>query len=151
MRNRKNRRMISFEEDIIEDVFNRLDGKYSRKQLMHLFRASLNYAVSILKYTDAVTVSIPSIGDLHCNLGQMNSRLLDLQRIRKEKNYALPPDLKCEYEAIKEKISYLESEKSKREKKTRDLRFINIRQARYKLKRNMPLELLEDFQDKEFK
>lgn len=146
-----NRRLISFEDDILEDVYNKCGGKYTKQEIQGIYRATLSYAIDQLRFSDKISVAIPPLGHFECNLYQMQSRLKKLYKTRKRKNYTLAPHFKKEVEMLEYKIGLLEKEKAARKDKKHAIRFRSMKHYRYALKRQMPLDLLEDYQNAEFK
>lgn len=101
------RRMISFESHIVEDVVRKTDGKYTPAQVRDLFRASVSYINNLCRYSDAVTVSIPYIGKVVCNLLEMKRRAHNLRRLE-SKTESLSAPQRHELEALDAKIPDVE-------------------------------------------
>lgn len=84
----KNDFPISFESHIIDDVMDKTGGVYDRNQIRDVFRASISYANNLCTYTDNVSVSFPYVGDMVCNLHEMERRKHNLERLKsKVENY----------------------------------------------------------------
>lgn len=84
----KNNFPISFESHIIDDVMDKTGGVYDRNQIRDVFRASISYANNLCMYTDNVSVSFPYVGDMVCNLHEMERRKHNLERLKsKVENY----------------------------------------------------------------
>lgn len=78
----KNDFPISFESHIIDDVMDKTGGVYDRNQIRDVFRASISYANNLCTYTDNVSVSFPYVGDMVCNLHEMERRKHNLERLK---------------------------------------------------------------------
>lgn len=102
---------ISFESHIIDDVFDKMGGRYTKKQIRDVFRASISYAYDLCKYTDNVSVSFPYIGDMVCNVREMRCRKHNLERL-KSKGMILRPNQIRELEALTKKIADIEEAKA---------------------------------------
>ena len=57
-------------------------GVYDRNQIRDVFRASISYANNLCTYTDNVSVSFPYVGDMVCNLHEMERRKHNLERLK---------------------------------------------------------------------
>ena len=146
----QNRRSISFEEDIVDDVFEKFGGTVSKSRIRYIFRSSIMYLVNSMRYTSATEMRVPFLGYLICNKGDMLIRYHYLERLRRRKTFSLPPDLKAEFEALEAKIAAIEEGERKGLYKRGDKHIADMRNLRYNLKRKMPFEAVEDLQDREF-
>lgn len=66
------RRLISFESDIIDDVYKKLGGKYTKEQISDVFTSSVAYINNICRFTDCMSVVIPWVGEVICNRKDMD-------------------------------------------------------------------------------
>lgn len=106
----KDSRLISFNHHIIEDVVRRSGGKYTYDQVKDVFKSSVSFILNLATYTDNASISIPHIGRMCCNLGDMKKRLHNIQRL-KDKSFILYDNQEAEYDSLIKKIDDLENDK----------------------------------------
>lgn len=153
-RKNEKRRLISFEEDIVEDVYNAFGGKYSRRQIQDVFRASIVFIHNSMDYTDCCTFKIPTLGYAYVNYGRLKIRKRKLDKLKENHRDYLTEEVRREYDSTLSKMKLIEDFKNE-VKKTGKKNFCTpftknlVRQKYYKNNR-FPLELLEDYQEKVF-
>lgn len=103
MRKKKYDYPLSFESHVIEDVIKKTDGKYTYEQICDVLHASISYAINLCLYTDNVRVKIPFIGEMVCNVREMERRKHNLERLI-SKGIVLYPYQKKELEVLGKKI-----------------------------------------------
>ena len=81
------RRLISLESDIVEDVFNKTGGKYTRNQINDVLISSISYVHYLCSIGDAVVVNVPFLGYMVCNVQKMKSRISVIQKIKEVFNF----------------------------------------------------------------
>lgn len=101
------RRFMSFEKDIVDDVFGQLGGAVSKAKIRILLKASISYALDILYFTDCTEVFLPYIGRMRSNFDMMKRRRDRLLRVKKKRRI-LSPDLQKELDMLEKKLPYLE-------------------------------------------
>lgn len=146
----KERRVISFEKDIVEDAFHRLEGKYSRGLIQRVYRAQISYFLDLLAFTDVTEVYVPFLGLLKVNLGRMEYRAFKL-KMRKRKRGCLSPDLQKELEALESRISEIKKAKEDKKIDWGDLYIKNYLYYIKTLKAGIGFENLQNFQEDKFK
>ena len=153
-RKNEKRRLISFEEDIIDEVYEAFEGKYSKRKIQDIFRASIVFIHNSLDYTDCCTFRIPFIGYAYVNYGRLKIRKRKLDKLRENRRDYLTPEVKKEYESTISKMNLIEDFRNKEKESgkkyicspfTKDL----VRQ-KYNKTKSIQFELLEDYQEKVF-
>lgn len=94
--------MTKFDFDIVESVYQKFNGKYSKRQIEDVLSSSVSYMHHLMKYTDAISVKIPYIGKFVVNKYRMNIRLSRLRN--REKREPLSKYTKLEKETLEEKL-----------------------------------------------
>lgn len=100
------RRLISFSRDIAEEVARESGGRFTKEQVMYCLDASVSFIHNALRYTDAMAVRIPYIGDVVCNLHEMEKRRDKLLRIR-ERTGSLNKYMGIELGVVERKIAVI--------------------------------------------
>ena len=75
------RNLISFDRDIVDEVVRRSDGKFTKQQVEWCMKASVSYVHHLARYTDNISIRIPFIGYVICNLREMRVRRDKIRRI----------------------------------------------------------------------
>lgn len=96
--------LISFEKNIVDDVYEKFEGKYTKEQIFDVFDSSVSYIHHLIRYEDAYFVRIPFIGMVAINLPE-----LKIAQYRLTKKHKLKQREVIELENINKKIVYLES------------------------------------------
>lgn len=97
------RRLISFDSHIIDDVMRKVGDEYTRDQIEDVLNSSISYINCLCKYTDNVEVVIPGIGNMSCNLSQMDIKRRRLSK-KLDKNKILSEEEAIELECLDKKI-----------------------------------------------
>lgn len=97
------RRLISFDSHIIDDVMRKVGDEYTRDQVEDVLNSSISYINCLCKYTDNVEVVIPGIGNMSCNLSQMDIKRRRLSK-KLDKNKILSEEEAIELECLDKKI-----------------------------------------------
>lgn len=147
---RNKRRLISLESDIVEDVFNKTGGKYTRNQINDVLISSISYVHYLCSIGDALVVNVPFLGYMVCNLHRMKTRIISIQKIKEKKGY-LSDQLQMELASIESKIDLIESLKKSGKLKRGDGLIKSIKDGIKYLKRGFGFNGIEDFQNKQFK
>lgn len=147
---RNKRRLISLESDIVEDVFNKTGGKYTRNQINDVLISSISYVHYLCSIGDALVVNVPFLGYMVCNLHRMKTRIITIQKIKEKKGY-LSDQLQMELASIEAKIDLIESLKKSGKLKRGDGLIKSIKDGVKYLKRGFGFNGIEDFQNKQFK
>lgn len=79
------RSLISFDRDIVDEVVRRSDGKFTKQQVEWCMKASVSYIHHLARYTDNISIRIPFIGYVICNLREMRVRRDKIRRILSRK------------------------------------------------------------------
>jgi hypothetical protein len=77
----KKRREISYDEDIIGDVYEQLGGAYSEDFIRGVMDASVNYTHQMVRYGDKLAILIPSMGWLVANRERIE-RMMKFKRFK---------------------------------------------------------------------
>lgn len=93
------RRLISFDSHIIDDVMRKVGDEYTRDQVEDVLNSSISYINCLCKYTDNVEVVIPGIGNMSCNLSQMDIKRRRLSK-KLDKNKILSEEEAIELECL---------------------------------------------------
>ena len=144
------RRLISLESDIVEDVFNKTGGRYTRNQINDVLISSISYVHYLCSIGDAVVVNVPFLGYMVCNAQKMKSRISVIQKIKEKKGY-LSEQLQMELASIESKIALIEELKKSGKLKRGDGLIKSIKDGVKYLKRGFGFNGIEDFQNKQFK
>lgn len=100
------RRAISFDRDVIEDVVKASGGRFTPTQVRWCLRATVSYLHHLARFTDNLAIRIPNLGYAVCNLRDMRKRLGKLER--KEARFGLKPQDRIEMDCLRRKIARLE-------------------------------------------
>lgn len=101
------RKLISFNEDIVNKAFDSLNGKYSKDQIKEVLDASISYYNYLMKYTNTLYVKIPMMGMVSVDLQGLKHRKYMLDKT-KEKNKKFTLIESMEYKSIVKRISIIE-------------------------------------------
>lgn len=97
------RRFISFDEDIINDVYDRFEGKYTKQQIKDVLKHMILYSRNLLRYTPNCQVKWPGVGFFYVNVNDAETRLKNINNL--EKLFGrLFPNKRIEKETLEEKI-----------------------------------------------
>ena len=143
------RRIISFENDIVDDVYKKLDGKYSRDIIKRVYRAQISYAIDLLTFSDVSEVYLPFVGILKLNADRMRIRINSLKR-RKKKRGCLPDDLKKELSMLEMKVEEINEMRKEGKLKGNDLHAINFTYYLRHLEDGIGFDNLQNFQEDKF-
>ena len=102
------RRLMSFEKEIVDDVYNKVGGVVSKQKIRYLLRASISYAMDLLYFTECTEVILPYIGRMRSNLSLMRSRRDKLLSVKAKRRF-LSPDLQKELDMLGVKVADMES------------------------------------------
>lgn len=143
------RRLISFDSHIIDDVMRKVGDKYTRDQVEDVLNSSISYINCLCKYTDNVEVVIPGIGNMSCNLSQMDIKRRRLSK-KLDKNKILSEEEAIELECLDKKIDDIKRYNNLNKIKKGDFkinRFFNY--LRF-LRHGLEFENIQDIQQKHF-
>ena len=99
----KGRRFISFDEDIINDVYDRFEGKYTKQQIKDVLKYMILYSRNLLRYTPNCQVKWPGVGFFYVNVNDAETRLNNIKKL--EKIFGrLFPNKRIEKEMLEDKI-----------------------------------------------
>nr|DAX11312.1 MAG TPA: hypothetical protein [Caudoviricetes sp.]DAY19004.1 MAG TPA: hypothetical protein [Caudoviricetes sp.] len=143
------RRLISFDSHIIDDVMRKVGDEYTRDQVEDVLNSSISYINCLCKYTDNVEVVIPGIGNMSCNLSQMDIKRRRLSK-KLDKNKILSEEEAIELECLDKKIDDIKRYNNLNKIKKGDFkinRFFNY--LRF-LRHGLEFENIQDIQQKHF-
>lgn len=143
------RRLISFDSHIIYDVMRKVGDEYTRDQVEDVLNSSISYINCLCKYTDNVEVVIPGIGNMSCNLSQMDIKRRILSK-KLDKNKILSEEEAIELECLDKKIDDIKRYNNLNKIKKGDFkinRFFNY--LRF-LRHGLEFENIQDIQQKHF-
>lgn len=143
------RRLISFDSHIIDDVMRKVGDEYTRDQVEDVLNSSISYINCLCKYTDNVEVVIPGIGNMSCNLSQMDIKRRRLSK-KLDKNKILSEEEAIELECLDKKIDDIKRYNNLNKIKKGDFkinRFFNY--LRF-LRHGFEFENIQDIQQKHF-
>lgn len=143
------RRLISFDSHIIYDVMRKVGDEYTRDQVEDVLNSSISYINCLCKYTDNVEVVIPGIGNMSCNLSQMDIKRRRLSK-KLDKNKILSEEEAIELECLDKKIDDIKRYNNLNKIKKGDFkinRFFNY--LRF-LRHGFEFENIQDIQQKHF-
>lgn len=143
------RRLISFDSHIIDDVMRKVGDEYTRDQVEDVLNSSISYINCLCKYTDNVEVVIPGIGNMSCNLSQMDIKRRRLSK-KLDKNIILSEEEAIELECLDKKIDDIKRYNNLNKIKKGDFkinRFFNY--LRF-LRHGLEFENIQDIQQKHF-
>lgn len=143
------RRLISFDSHIIDDVMRKVGDEYTRDQVEDVLNSSISYINCLCKYTDNVDVVIPGIGNMSCNLSQMDIKRRRLSK-KLDKNKILSEEEAIELECLDKKIDDIKQYNNLNKIKKGDFkinRFFNY--LRF-LRHGFEFENIQDIQQKHF-
>lgn len=143
------RRLISFDSHIIDDVMRKVGDEYTRDQVEDVLNSSISYINCLCKYTDNVEVVIPGIGNMSCNLSQMDIKRRRLSK-KLDKNKILSEEEVIELECLDKKIDDIKRYNNLNKIKKGDFkinRFFNY--LRF-LRHGLEFENIQDIQQKHF-
>lgn len=143
------RRLISFDSHIIDDVMRKVGDEYTRDQIEDVLNSSISYINCLCKYTDNVEVVIPGIGNMSCNLSQMDIKRRRLSK-KLDKNKILSEEEAIELECLDKKIDDIKRYNNLNKIKKGDFkinRFFNY--LRF-LRHGLEFENIQDIQQKHF-
>jgi len=143
------RRLISFDSHIIDDVMRKVGDEYTRDQVEDVLNSSISYINCLCKYTDNVEVVIPGIGNMSCNLSQMDIKRRRLSK-KLDKNKILSEEEAIELECLDKKIDDIKRCNNLNKIKKGDFkinRFFNY--LRF-LRHGFEFENIQDIQQKHF-
>lgn len=143
------RRLISYERDIYQQVSDLSDGKFTPKQVQLLWESVISYIYFLVRYTPIVKIRLPLIGDLYVNLKEMEHRVKVLEGI-KEENHKFTEKQEAEYIALIGKIKAIKEEDKKGRLKKRNFYMASMRDRVRHYKQGFDLEQIEDFQYSKF-
>lgn len=77
------RRFISFDEDIINDVYDRFEGKYTKQQIKDVLKHMILYSRNLLRYTPNCQVKWPGIGFFYVNVNDAERRIEKISNLER--------------------------------------------------------------------
>lgn len=143
------RSLISFDRDILDEVVRRSDGKFTKQQVEWCMKASVSYIHHLSRYTDNISIRIPFIGYVICNLREMRVRRDKIRRIFVKEGNRYPDErMPIELDCLDKKINAIEDMEGL---KNGDPLIRDNHEAMYQCRYGMTWEQLQDFQQKQFK
>lgn len=144
------RRLISFNSHIIEDVVKKSGGKYTYEQVEDVFNASTAFVINLMKYSDVMEVNVHPIGRVKMNLDQAKGRAGKLRRYIK-RGMTLSKQQEAELEMldarIKEVQEYLKDHKPIRN----HMLFKSYKYHTYTIRKGDAFAKAQKIQEQEFK
>jgi hypothetical protein len=74
------RRMISFDDDIIDEVYAKFEGAYPRGMVREVLEASINYLKQLQRFSGKLAVYVPHVGYLLTDRLFLEARMKVLQK-----------------------------------------------------------------------
>lgn len=142
------RRLISFDRDIIDEVVRRSEGKFTKGQVEWCMKASVSYIHHLARYTDNISIRIPFVGNVICNLREMRVRRDKLLRIRDREGEWPDDRMPIELECLDRKIKVIEGQDGL---KLGDPMIRDNHSSMYNMRYGLTWEELQDFQSNQFK
>jgi hypothetical protein len=93
---------VSFDDDIIEDVYHQFEGRYSRQLIRRILDCSVNRFRQMERFSDKLALYIPGTGYLVADRTAMNQRLQKLRR--RERAGKLTAHERTEMQALEIKL-----------------------------------------------
>lgn len=132
---------LAFDSDVVDMVFDRFGGKYTKEQIQDVLTCSVGYIHHIMTYTDCVKLNIPGLCVMYANKRDLEKRhrLLDgrLKRFNR-----LSAANAMELEAAKGKLEAMDN---------KEYDIVPVRQdmynAMYKLKDKKSWSYIQKFQN----
>ena len=140
---------ISFESHIIDDVMDKTGSVYDRNQIRDVFRASISYANNLCTYTDNVSVSFPYVGDMVCNLHEMERRKQNLERL-KSKVEKLSKYQEKELKCLDIKIKMIKYANDSNKIKREDMLIKHNKLSIFKSRKGHSFSEIQNIQEQEF-
>jgi hypothetical protein len=105
----RKRRDISYDEDVIREVYGQLGGQYPVEMIRGILDASVNYTHQMIRYSDKLAVPIPRMGWLTANEGRIERmrKFLRLRADRARRGSAADEYLRDELKAMDIKLRKL--------------------------------------------
>lgn len=143
------RSLISFDRDIVDEVVRRSGGKFTKQQVEWCMKASVSYIHHLARYTDNISIRIPFIGYVICNLREMRVRRDKIRRIYVKEGDRYPDErMPIELDCLDKKIKVIEGMEGL---KNGDPLIRDNHEAMYQCRYGMTWEQLQDFQQQQFK
>lgn len=117
MRERQ-RRLISREKEIVERVYENLNGQFTKYQILNVLQASLAYIENVARFTDVMSIKLFGVGTIKMNLKGMRWRRRLYGKVREHigKTESWHRAYRAEMEALDKKIAELEKGEATRKK-----------------------------------
>lgn len=97
------RKSISFDEDIVNEVYEKFEGKYTKEQIYSVLKGSIGYIRYISIFSPHLVIVIPFLGYMCANVRVMRLRLKNIEKKARPTKYELK-----EVEYLKIKIKKCE-------------------------------------------
>lgn len=98
---------MAYPNDVVDEVYERLGGKYTKKQIWDVFDASISYVHAIMKYTDNLSIRIPHIGYMWVNKREMEMRVEAIKKFISGNRGKASKKLLKELECLEERIAVI--------------------------------------------
>ena len=141
------RRKFSVSKDIIQDVYEKFNGKYTEEQIEDVFNASLNYIYHLARFTDAIRINIPFVGYVEMNKDQMEKKYLRMSKYYGNQSEVWSKGRIAEFDALRKKIKDVSGIKGM----YGDTLTMSYAKHRYYIKSGDRMEDIEDFQNSKYK
>lgn len=130
-------------KDVVDEVYERLGGKYTREQIFDVFDASISYIHSIMKYTDNMAIRIPHIGHMWVNEREMMMRRDCIKKYMSDNMGKAPKLMLSELENIDKRLKEIPEDLPRGHPLT-----CNVVRSRIMMRRNTTWDKLQKFQNK---
>lgn len=134
---------MAFSEDVVNEVYERLEGKFAKKQIWDVFDASISYIHTLMKYTDNMAVRIPHIGHMWVNKREMENRVSAIKKFIAGNMGKAPRKMLKELECLEKRISEIPDDMPNGHPLT-----THIPKSRIALRKGKTWENLQNFQNK---
>lgn len=138
-----NKNYLYFSEDVVDIVFDKLKGKFTKEQIFDVFDTSISFIHDTMRYTDVVSIYIRYIGFMSANKKQMVERKNQIEKIIKSRKRRSFDSLNKELECLNKKIAIIDSPEY-------DIRPItsDINRSIYNMRMGKKWDDVQEFQNK---
>lgn len=129
-------RILAFSCDVVDEVYSRLEGRYSREQIFDVFDASISFIHHTMTSSLTLSLYIQNLGYMLVSLPDMEKRLKTLEK------KALTDVEKKEMESLRKRIDDVRENYMNYRVITRD-----VKTSIHGLTRGKSLDYIQEFQN----
>lgn len=104
-----NEKFLCFDSDVVDAVYNKFGGKYTKDQIRDVMDCSIGYLHHVMTYTDCVKLNIPGLCAVYANKEQLIKRKRFLDGCKIKNHGCMASHIKDEYAAIEGKLEAMEN------------------------------------------